>query len=205
MARKKALPNPDLIRYYQLKISLSDCPLPIWRRMVMRADLPLQLVSEMFQCVMGWSGAHGHLFQAGGKLYSDEVEGSAKMLDETEYELGQLLKEAGEELVYIYDHGDEWRHRVVLEAIEGAEASFTARCLIGKRACPPEDVGGVVGYAEFLEVIEDPEHDEWLDKIEWLGCEFDPDSFDARLANLRIELIEQSLATFAEGLVTAGE
>ncbi len=50
-------------------------------------------------------------------------------------------------------------------------------CLTGKRACPPEDCGGVWGYAEFLEAIQQPDHPEHESMLEWAGGAFDPDAF----------------------------
>ncbi|MBE9592266.1 MAG: plasmid pRiA4b ORF-3 family protein, partial [Proteobacteria bacterium] len=49
-----------------------------------------------------------------------------------------------------------------------------------KRACPPEDCGGIWGYAELLEIINNPEHEEYEEMMEWLGGEFDPEHFDMR-------------------------
>jgi hypothetical protein len=51
-------------------------------------------------------------------------------------------------------------------------------CIKGKRACPPEDVGGVWGYDSFLEAIHDPNHEEHDSYLEWVGGEFDPEAFN---------------------------
>jgi Plasmid pRiA4b ORF-3-like protein len=48
----------------------------------------------------------------------------------------------------------------------------------GKRACPPEDCGGIWGYVGFLAAIRDPKHPEHKGMLEWIGGEFDPDVFD---------------------------
>jgi hypothetical protein len=53
------------------------------------------------------------------------------------------------------------------------------RCLGGERACPPEDVGGPEGYAEFLAALADAGHPEHEAMREWIGRRFDPDEFDA--------------------------
>jgi hypothetical protein len=53
---------------------------------------------------------------------------------------------------------------------------------VGKRACPPEDVGGVPGYAEFLESIQNPDNEQHEDMLEWVGGKFDPEAFDAKKA-----------------------
>jgi hypothetical protein len=52
-------------------------------------------------------------------------------------------------------------------------------CLEGARACPPEDVGGIGGYAEFLEALADPEHERHDEFLEWTGP-FDPEEFDPK-------------------------
>jgi hypothetical protein len=52
------------------------------------------------------------------------------------------------------------------------------RCDAGKRACPPEDCGGLWGYTGFLAAIRDPQHPEHAAMLEWVGGEFDPDIFD---------------------------
>lgn len=47
---------------------------------------------------------------------------------------------------------------------------------------PPEDVGGVSGYAEFLDMIRDRENRERLETLEWAEGWFDPDEFNAATA-----------------------
>jgi hypothetical protein len=59
-------------------------------------------------------------------------------------------------------------------------------CITGKRACPPEDVGGVWGYDDFLEAIKNPEHEEHDSYLEWVGGEFDPEAFDPDEINRRL-------------------
>ena len=51
-------------------------------------------------------------------------------------------------------------------------------CLDGKRACPSEDVGGIGGYAEFLEIIKNPKHECFEEMREWINGEFNPEYFD---------------------------
>ena len=57
-------------------------------------------------------------------------------------------------ILYVYDFGDDWRHMLMYEG--GAQLDRSAkypRCVSGTRKCPPEDCGGVEGYAELLEAI----------------------------------------------------
>jgi len=57
-------------------------------------------------------------------------------------------------------------------------------CLALKHACPPEDCGGSWGYAEFLEIITDPSHPEYEERMEWVGEGFEPEIFDIDEVNL---------------------
>lgn len=183
--------------YYQIKISLVDSPLPIWRRVLIRADAPLSIVHQVVQITMGWFNTHLHHFEQNGKVFGDpeEAESGETIHDYNHYALSDLLVERGDEVSYIYDYGDDWKHRIVLEDIQYSDVpeNAIAQCTMGKRACPPEDVGGVEGYANFISIIEDPEHEQYLDTLQWVGCDFDPNSFDPRQVNLRIQMMEERL------------
>jgi hypothetical protein len=50
-------------------------------------------------------------------------------------------------------------------------------------SCPPEDCGGVWGYSDMLEILKQPDHEEYESYIEWLGGEFDPKSFNKEVVN----------------------
>ena len=62
-------------------------------------------------------------------------------------------------------------------------------CSKGKRACPPEDVGGPSGYADFLEIVRDATHSEHDDMLEWLGGEFDAEKLNLELVNENLKQI----------------
>jgi hypothetical protein len=42
-----------------------------------------------------------------------------------------------------------------------------------RRDCPPEDIGGPLGYAEILEVIGDPKHERHAELAEWVVEDFE--------------------------------
>lgn len=203
-------------KLFQVKIVLNDAPVPIWRRLVIGANTPLELVHEVFQIAMGWSNYHLHSFIAGTRRITDSNTASTagtgrgpKYEDEVDLDLIDLLKKTGDSFVYQYDFGDNWMHSVVLENVLEQEApiNFLAHCITGKRACPPEEVGGVLGYAEFLNSIEDPEHPGREEHLDWVGCVFEPEAFDARLVNLRIQMFQhefqEKFAEVLQELVTA--
>jgi hypothetical protein len=173
---------------YQLKVTLRGSKPPIWRRFLIPADVPLKRLHDTLQAVMGWTNSHLHQFEARGISYgtSDRAYGVTRV-SEVRTHLSQVLREPKDRLVYEYDFGDGWEHDVVLEEIKPCKPGAVYPVILaGKRACPPEDVGGIFGYYEFLEVLADPSHSEHDDMLRWAGGEFDPDSFDVRHANLAI-------------------
>jgi hypothetical protein len=174
---------------YQFKITLLESRPPIWRRIQVN-DCTLDTFHEHIQTAMGWTNSHPHHFRVGKQLYGDPElmqENFAEMnyKDSTRTKLSAILPNTGKrfQFVYEYDFGDSWDHDVLFEGCVAAESRCQyPLCLEGKRACPPEDVGGMLGYAEFVETIENP-HDEQHDEmLKWVGGKFDPEAFDAKRA-----------------------
>lgn len=99
--------------------------------------------------------------------------------DEDAVTLAEVCPKVKSKLTYEYDFGDGWEHVIeVQKIVESNPGEAYPRCLAGKKACPPEDCGGVFGYYRMLEVAADPEHEEYDEIIEWLGEDFDPEAFD---------------------------
>ena len=98
-------------------------------------------------------------------------------MDERQVRLKQIAPEVGARFVYEYDFGDSWEHALVVEQILPPDPGVSyPRCIDGKRACPPEDVGGVIGYAEFLAAIHNPRHPDHAEWLQWVGGPFDPEA-----------------------------
>jgi len=142
----------------------------------------------VIQAAMGWTNSHLHEFVINGRRYTDYLEddwGPDKLYDERRVRREAALGIAARAFDHIYDFGDDWHYAVVLEEHcplpRGSEA--TVACVDGERACPPEDVGDAHGYAEFLQVIADPQHPEHRDMLTWCGRGFDPDPFDIDRVN----------------------
>lgn len=170
---------------YQFKITLMKAKPTIWRRIQVK-DCTLDKLHEHIQTSMGWTNSHLHRFKIGEQLYGDPMlmEEDFEEFgynDSTSTNLSGILPKSGQrfQFMYEYDFGDSWEHEVVFEGCPKAEAGRQyPLCLEGERACPPEDCGGVGGYAKFLDAIRDKTHEERAAMFEWVSGWFDPEEFD---------------------------
>jgi len=113
--------------------------------------------------------------------------------DEDTVTLAEVCPKVKSKLTYEYDFGDGWEHIIEVQKIEEPKPGVEYPvCLAGKKACPPEDCGGVYGYYHMLDVVADPDHEEHDDIVEWLGDDFDADAFD-------IDEVNDMLAQWREG------
>jgi hypothetical protein len=170
---------------FQFKVTLVGVKPPIWRR-IQVPDCTLDKLHEHIQTSMGWTNSHLHHFRLGEQLYGDP-ELMQENFEEMGYEdstrtmLSDLVPKTGKRFsfVYEYDFGDGWEHEVLFEGRPPVDprAKYPV-CLEGARACPPDDCGGVWGYADFLEAIGNKKHEQHEEMLEWIGGRFDPEEFD---------------------------
>jgi hypothetical protein len=183
MTGGKAMPRKgpvtDTSPVYQFKVTLKWSKPAIWRRIQVRAGTTLPRLHDTIQIAMGWTDSHLHRFIIRDVEYGVPVpDFGVEMRNEQRVKLERIITAEKERFVYEYDFGDGWIHDILLEKILPPEPDpHYPRCVGGKRACPPEDVGGVWGYAEFLEAILDSDHPRHEDMLEWWEGAFDPDAF----------------------------
>jgi hypothetical protein len=195
---------------YQVKVSLQHTEPRIWRR-VQTDDCSLDELHEIIQASMGWEGMHMYAF-----VIDDEEYGNPKHGGEVEYDsrfvrLSEVAEEGDSRFRYDYDFGDDWQHAIEIEKTLPAEKGVHyPRCVAGKGACPPEDSGGPFGYQFLLEKLQDPDHEEHEESLEWVGEDFDPEAFDLdgvneELLRLRCWLGKRKGKHFARAAFAKGE
>ena len=190
---------------YQLKVTLDVIEPTIWRRLLVPDNISLADLHEILQLAMGWTNSHLHEFTIARKSYGepeDDELGNHGVKDETLYRLNQLHLREKTKFAYLYDFGDNWEHTISVEKIlhpnpsptdtisKDAEGIRYPVCLDGERACPPDDVGGIWGYAHLLEAMADPNQEEYDDCYEWLDGTFDPEAFDLDEVNKDLQSIK---------------
>lgn len=165
----------------RLLITLDDVKPPVRRRVEVPLAVRLDRLHLVLQAAMGWTNSHLYEIRARdvgwGLPDPDFGEGP---LDAKKARLVDVLEDVGTKtLKYLYDFGDGWEHMVKVERITDAVPGTAYPVLIDATGrCPPEDVGGPWGYAEFLEAIADPAHESHAEMKEWTGETFDPKAVD---------------------------
>lgn len=189
-------------RVYQLKITLEDIEPPIWRRILVPANITFAKLHKIIQAAFGWQDYHLYNFDfadfvialpdpdfAPGELYGKPEKNPRKA------KVDQLVQ-VGETFIYEYDLGDSWMHEVIVEKILEAQAGVHYPvCVDGARHRPPEDVGGTGGYEEFCRIIADKDDEEYEDMLIWAekdtgGRKFDPEYFYLNEVNRALSRIK---------------
>ena len=162
-----------------LRIELEGIEPLIWRRVAVRTTITLTALHRVIQAAMGWLDCHLWEFEANDRKYSmlipDDPEWNRRITDATTTKLSTLLTTGMREMSYLYDMGDSWQHRIIVEKLTAIEPGKYPQFLGGERRCPPEDCGGFPGYYEFLDNIGSKQSKKRKAALDWYGGPYDPD------------------------------
>jgi len=175
----------------RIRIELEDTDPLVWRELDLPMSTTLAALHDIIQVVMDWWDYHLYEFVIGDKIYGephpdDEIY-ERKVYKARAIRLGTLLDRDVRAFLYVYDFGDNWRHRITVESVRQGDADTEyPKFIAGARRAPPEDVGGITGFEEFLEAVSDPEHEDHERLLEWYGKTFDPEDIDERSLHVSI-------------------
>lgn len=200
---------------YQIKITISEIEPPIWRRVRIPGSITFSQLHRVIQVAFGWLDYHLHQFTFAdivvtepdadfsvGELYGER----ARAFDPEKTIVNELFDQY-DRCIYEYDFGDRWVHEVVVEKrLKDTKRNSVPVCLGGARQRPPEDVGGVSGYQEFLEIIRDKGHPEREELLRWAekdtrGKPYDPECFCIDEVNRRLSYVLENDPKSAERLL----
>lgn len=187
---------------YELKISLCGAKPPIWRRVHVKPETTLKQLHVLIQILFGWQNSHLHKFEKirGRYEYPEDpfdedfgFEDNFGGLDEKK-SINEFLKEPKDKIGYEYDFGDSWEHIILLENKVPKESNKTyPLCVTGRSMAPFDDCGGIGGFYELVDAIENadhPEHEEmknWLDEVfgitDLSQRKFDKDALNRSITN----------------------
>jgi hypothetical protein len=168
-------------------------------------NITLGQLHWIIQLAMGWTNSHLHSFEVGkyplytryGAIMPDlGFEDDTK--DEEKTVLNQIVQGEKFKFFYVYDFGDNWEHEILVEKILPIDPQVKYPiCIKSKRACPPDDCGGVWGYIDLIDIIQDPEHPDHESMLEWVGGSFDPEACDLKAINEQLQELDTIKATYS--------
>jgi Plasmid pRiA4b ORF-3-like protein len=164
-----------------LRIELEGIEPLIWRRVSVRTVVSLTELHHVIQAVMGWLNCHLWAFEADNRRFSmrvpSEPEWNERYENSETTTLEMLLQAGLRRMEYVYDMGDYWEHRVIVErlTVPLSEVRYP-QFLGGERRCPPEDCGGVPGYYEFMKNVTSKRKDKRAHALAWYGGPYDADN-----------------------------
>ena len=98
-----------------LRITLVGSSPKVWREITVPSTIKLTSLAHVIVLAMGWEESHLSLFKKWKKEYHVYMDGADMydypIEDASEYALCDLLG-ADEEMTFVYDFGDNWRHTV---------------------------------------------------------------------------------------------
>ena len=184
------MPTPPGQGVFQLRVTLDGVDPPVWRRLLVPAAVRVAKLHVILQVAMGWTNSHLHSFTIGGERYGMHFDDYPEdEIDENEVTVLRAIADH-RRFTYEYDFGDSWDHDVVVEDFVRIPRGLKhAVCLDGQNACPPEDCGGVHGYAELRVVLADPNHEDHEELAGWVGGAFDATVFNLAEVNVALQKI----------------
>jgi hypothetical protein len=189
---------------YQIKISLDGSKPPVWRKVLIPENLTFKELHFVIQAAMGWSNSHLFAFRLPedpdteiGIPFDDGMD-DMETKDARKTKIKEYLNQEKDKLEYEYDFGDSWLHTILLEKITD-EKIKVPQCLSGKGACPPDDSGGLWGYYELVETVNNPKSPDYEEMREWMELEddekWDVNAFDLQQCNAMVQRYKE-LAAF---------
>jgi len=184
----------------RLKIQLDETP--VWRLIEVFANTDLEKLHEIIQLAMGWENRHLYQYKIDGERIMPEEEGfeSPASKYNLQSKLKKILKK-GQKFEYVYDLGDYWRHTIEVEDVihrryedigrdvmNGIPEKNYPHCLDGAKKCPPEDVGGVDSYIQFVNSM-NTKNIRYERNVGWFGSHYDEDDFDRKAVNKELSFI----------------
>ena len=182
------------MKAYQLKITIRNSHPPIWRRVIVPAGMTFSQLIHIFHIAMGWQGYHLSMFEFKDmgiviEEHPQDMDWSDYEVLDAEAELIDPLFDEARRFTYVYDFGDDWRHDVTIEDIL-TDYSFDYPMVDKyKGDIPYEDCGGIDGYYDVLQALEDPGHPDHEEMLEWTEG-FGETTYNMDFANSRLKEIQ---------------
>ncbi|HZK53293.1 MAG TPA: plasmid pRiA4b ORF-3 family protein [Desulfosporosinus sp.] len=193
------------MKAYIIKIGITHSDPIIWRRVIMPAGATFNRLHDVMQNITNFQSSSYEDYH----LYKfDLSEENIRVTNDEEASLNNLsivvkkpkglkidhyLEKYGV-INYTYDFGDNWELDIKLEGIVDDYYFGYPTLLEGAETAPPEDIGGLPSYYEFLEIYHDDKHPNYEEIKAWSKeqgfQEYDPDHINAMLKFIQYKKTE---------------
>jgi hypothetical protein len=180
----------------RINVTIKDVKPEVMRRLVVPVTLRLDRLHLTLQAAFGWTNSHLFEFHAGEARWGipDPVDHfGSQPIDARKARLFDVVQETGAKTIhYLYDFGDSWDHVIKLEKwFDRTMTEDLPLLLDAAGRCPPEDVGGAPGYADYLDAISDPTHPENENMRLWGPDGFDPAVIDRKALEAAVNALSE--------------
>lgn len=157
--------NPVSYKGFELDVSLKLEKGFVIRRLLIPNYYTLDNLHIVIQKAFGFNNSHLYDFLEnetellyGIPDYFDDL--SFNYLDSRKISLEEAF-ENFKEYQYNYDFGDSWNFHIICRMIHHSPQEIIPTCLYHEGENIPDDVGGVYGYEHFINVYNNPNHQEY--------------------------------------------
>jgi hypothetical protein len=176
-----------------LRIEIKYIEPLIWRRVAVRTSMNFMGLHKVIQAAMGWLDYHLWEFIVDERKYGIPHPDRSHVKNGATTQLAAVLASGITEFGYVYDFGDNWEHRVIVEKTDQTKTGAKyPRFLGGERCCPPEDCGGPPGYFDFIENITHKNSKKAKGALDWYGGPYDPNDIDEEQIKITLGRIANS-------------
>jgi hypothetical protein len=180
----------------RIKVTLKDVKPAVTRCLVVPITLRLDRLHLTLQAAFGWTDSHLFEFSAGEAhwgLPDPDGDFGPQPIDARKARLCDIVHETGAKTIhYLYDFGDSWDHVIKLEKwFDNTPTDGLPILLDAAGRCPPEDVGGASGYADYLGAIGDPSHPEHENMLLWGPDRFHPNVIDRKALDTAVNRLSE--------------
>lgn len=176
LAKFANVQTPVSVKAFQFHMSLALPGHEVWRKVIVPGNIDFHMLHLRIQTAFGWQGDnfYGFTISKDGQPVANIA--STQSFVELETQLPSSLASSTKvtdylpehEIKYIYDFiGDRWEHSLKLEEIIENYPHNYPTCIEAKGNCPPEDVGGMIGYNTFLHILNNPQHPAYEETVDW--------------------------------------
>lgn len=157
------------MKQYKIKVELIGLDEPCYRVIVVDGNLTMNDLHTVIQTAMGWNNSHLYEFitPEGIRIVGYMDEDLSNEVDATKLLINDVYINT-KKLTYIYDFGDYWEHSIEIQETK-KHYDDPAIAIEAVGVCPPDDVGGIPGYQDFIEKLKNGTEEEKLELINWLG------------------------------------